>query len=271
LTAGYYRTWYTNISVTDNLSVTPADFNQYCVTAPIDSRLPGGGGYQLCGLYDVTATKFGQVNNLIEQSSVVGGRRQVFNGVDVLLSARLGGGKLLNAGFSTGQTVVDNCPTPDVPTTPFCKTTNPWKGQTDIKVSAVYPLPWWGIATSATYQNLPGRDQTATVSVPNSQIAPALGRNLSSCPTPTGACAASVTVPLVAPTTLFEPRGNQLDIRLTKVFSVQRYRLRANFDVYNLANAGDVLSEVTAFGSAWLRPISIMSGRLIKIGAQLDF
>src|SRR5207253_1792589 len=41
LTAGYFRTWYGNIYVTDNLRVEKADFDSYCITAPVDSRLPG--------------------------------------------------------------------------------------------------------------------------------------------------------------------------------------------------------------------------------------
>ena len=39
-TSGYYRTWYGNFLVTDNLAVTPADYDHFCITAPTDSRLP---------------------------------------------------------------------------------------------------------------------------------------------------------------------------------------------------------------------------------------
>src|SRR5262249_49344107 len=41
LTVGYFRTWYGNIQVTDNLAVGPADYDPFCVTAPADARLPG--------------------------------------------------------------------------------------------------------------------------------------------------------------------------------------------------------------------------------------
>ena len=54
LTANYFRRWFGNFRVTDNLLTTAADYDPFCVTAPVDSRLPGGGGNQLCGLYDIS-------------------------------------------------------------------------------------------------------------------------------------------------------------------------------------------------------------------------
>ena len=56
---GYFRTWYGNFNVTTNTALTPADFTAYCVTAPVDSRMPGGGGNQVCGNFDVNPAKFG--------------------------------------------------------------------------------------------------------------------------------------------------------------------------------------------------------------------
>ena len=51
-TGGYYNT-DSNVRVTDNLALGPADFDTYCVTAPVDPRLPGCGGNEICGLYDL--------------------------------------------------------------------------------------------------------------------------------------------------------------------------------------------------------------------------
>jgi hypothetical protein len=41
LTAGYYRNWAANFRVNQNLALAPGDFSPYCITAPVDPRLPG--------------------------------------------------------------------------------------------------------------------------------------------------------------------------------------------------------------------------------------
>ena len=61
----YFRRSYGNFWQTDNLAVTPADYDPYCVTMPVDPGLPGGGGNQLCGFYDLSLSKVGQVTNLV--------------------------------------------------------------------------------------------------------------------------------------------------------------------------------------------------------------
>jgi len=45
------------------------------------------------------------------------------------------------------------------------------------KFHGAYPLPWWGIQASATYQNLPGAPISMTYVPTNAEIAPSLGRN----------------------------------------------------------------------------------------------
>ena len=86
--AGYFRTWYGNFQVTDNLRVTPADYSPYCVTVPVDDRLPLS-GQQLCGLYDINPGAFGQVDNLITRNDAYGKQEEIYNGVDVNFQVRL--------------------------------------------------------------------------------------------------------------------------------------------------------------------------------------
>ena len=84
----------------------------------------------------------------------------------------------------------------------------------------------------------------------NAQISPSLGRSLAACGT-RSPCTATVTIPLVAPNTLFESRSTQLDLRLTKLLRLgSRMRLQANVDVYNALNANTVLAVNNTYSAA---------------------
>jgi hypothetical protein len=270
VTAGYYRTWFGNFAVTDNLRVTPDMYDPFCVTLPVDSRLEGGGGNRLCGLYDIRPTAFGQVDNLVTQASRFGEQTEVYDGLEGTINARFSRGALIAGGVSTGRTVTDNCGVMvDSPQLLYCRTTMPFRGQTQIKVNGIYPLPWDFVA-SAVFQNLPGLPVAATQVFTNAEIAPSLGRNLGQC---RGAaiCNGTATVTVLEPNTKFENRLTQVDVRLTKSLRVGGVRVQGMFDVYNLFNANTILATNARFGPTWLQPTRILAARLVKFGAQLDF
>ena len=290
LTAGYYRNWYGNLRVTDNLEVTSADYSPYCVTAPKDSRLPGGGGYQVCGLYDLAPAKFGQVSNLVAQSSNYGKRRQINDFFNVSLDTRFGSGVRIGGGFDTGRTVNDQCFAVDAPglfgyttasTAPpqvattidgerICRVVTPFKAQTQLKFNGSYPLPG-DFVVSGVFQNVSGPPIDANYAATNTEIARSLGRNLAACGTRTP-CTATATAPLVKPQTLFEGRLTQFNFRLTKIVRVSaRMRLQANLDVYNAFNSSAVLLLNSAYGSRWQLPTQILDGRLFQFSAQLTY
>ena len=80
--------------------------NRYCVTAPSDSRLPGGGGYQICGLYDVVPTKFGVSSTVTSKDSRI---VEKYDGIDVAMDVRFPHGFLINGGLNMGKTVTNAC------------------------------------------------------------------------------------------------------------------------------------------------------------------
>jgi hypothetical protein len=278
LSAGYYRTWYGNFYLTDNLNVTPADYSPYCITAPVNAGLPASiSGQPICGLYDINPAKFGLVNNVVTLASNYGKQTEVYNGADVTVNARLGRGATLSGGWNVGTAIqtgvvnagnatsrTNNCFVVDSPQQLYhCDIQNPY--QQRVKVSGSYPLPG-DFQASAVFQSLPGANYGALYTATTAQIAPSLGRNLAG-------NVKSATIDLLPPFSQFGPRMNQLDLRFTKKFALNKTRIQANFDIYNVMNANTVVSynNTITNPATWLRPTQVVDGRLAKFSVQLDF
>jgi hypothetical protein len=148
---------------------------------------------------------------------------------------------------------------------------------TQAKLFAIYPLPWWGVQTSAAYQTYraPQGDPlsglagvSGTWSVPVASIAPSLGRPLAG-----GARTASVNI--VPYGGLYAERLQQIDIRVSKKIQAGRTRIQPQIDLYNLLNANTVLAENAAYSpppsTTWLGPTGILPGRILKFGLLVDF
>jgi hypothetical protein len=291
--AAYFRTWYGNFTVTDNLAIGPTDFSSYCITGPANSRLPNGGGENICGLIDINPVKFGINDNLVARASNVGKQTEVYNGFDLTTNYRFGRGGLVAGGVGTGRTVTNICdvvaavpeaaltlgatalltansaPGPTGAPSRFCKISPPWSALTQFKLSAAYPMKW-DVQASATYQDLPGIPVTATYVISNAEARASLGRNFGACGA-AATCTATANVELIEPNTMFEGRIRQVDLRLSKSVRMGRYRLQGNFDAYNALNRSPILSINTRYGGSWLQPTEILAARTFKVGGTFSF
>jgi Carboxypeptidase regulatory-like domain len=299
----YYRRAQGHFTTTDNLDVAPSDFTPFCITAPRDSRLPNGGGNQVCGLYDIVSTKFGvATNNLVTFVEKLGGKQtEVFNGVDIAVNARLRRDLFVTGGFATGNSHFNNCqafvdnPVTDFgistvatyPSTPgtglnyaYCDYDTSWLSQ--FKLNGSYTLPWQQIQVAGVLQNLPGQMILAQWNITQADVATSgtLGRPLS------GGANTSRVVPLIKPGTLYTPRRTQLDVRVSKSVRFKGSRkLQAMADVFNLTNSNAAVGATSNAGeppsalnttyspttTAWLKPLNILQARYVKFGVQLQF
>jgi hypothetical protein len=274
VTASYVRRWYGNFTVVANQAVPPSGYSPYCVTAPSDSRLTGGGSNQICGLYNLNPGYVGQVSNLFTAASDYGADTENWNGFD--FSARVQRKDVLvQGGLSTGRTLTDDCsivmryPNVTVTTTlgtvqstQMCHQQTPFI--TQVKLLGVYSIPRVDVQVAGTFQSLPGPLIAANDPIPNAVIAPSLGRNLS-------ANAANATINLVSPGTQYGQRLNQLDLRFSKTLKIRQTRTSLNLDLYNALNSSAVLTQNNTYGSAWQVPMSILLARFAKISVQFDF
>ena len=288
VTTGWYRNWSDRFATAgtfenrqfraDNLAVTPADFDPYCITAPRDPRLPGGGGNEICGLADVSPEKFGQVDN---EFIIPDTWHRTSDFFGITFDSRFETGLVVGGGFDIGRTNEDRCVVVDSPQDLFdCDITTPFGAQAQIKVHAAYPLPF-GMFLSANIQNVSGPEIRATYRALNSLIQPSLGRPLASCAGRTGsACTRFASVELIPRQTEFEGRRTQLDVRLTKIFRLGDggTELQANLDFYNALNGSAIMNVNRNWGANWLQPIGwqgisspVQDGRIIQVSGRFTF
>jgi len=269
---GYTRRWLQHFVATDNLVVTNADFGQFSVTAPADSRLPGGGGYTVSGLYDVNLAFSGQSNTLATFNDLLPAsplQYQRYNGVTIDVSARPRGGLLFQGGINSGKTVTDNCAVrtllPEIaPLNPYCHNEPGFVTRWSALMS--YTIPRVDVSISGTIRSDQGAPLQANWSAPLSAIVPSLGRVLS-------ANQQFASVNLVAPGEVWGDRVNELDLRVGKILKFGRIRTTVGFDVYNVLNSAAILTYNQAFipGGSWLAPLSVLTPRFAKIGVQVGF
>jgi len=288
VTVAYTRRWFRGFSIADNASLSASDLTPFSVVAPIDARLPGGGGYDVPGLYDVVPGKFGQVSNVIADSTAFGKWWQHFNGVDVTFDARAGQRFTFSGGTSTGETIADNCDVrahlPELstgvigtsmfgggllgsavtPLSPYCHVA--FGVLTQFRGLSTYLVPKANVQLSATFQSKPGAMLAANYAVPNAEAASSLGRSLSG-------NAPSVTVNLVSPGTMYGDRINELDLRLSKTLRAGRSRSTVAVEIYNALNSSAVLAYNNAFipGGSWLQPMMTLTPRFVKIAGEVTF
>jgi hypothetical protein len=290
---GYYRRTFGNQTFSDDLRYDRDSYDgPFCITAPSDPNLPDGGGYPVCGIYDLKPSVFAQgapANNLIRFSSDFGGETNLYQGYDLNLDTRFANGAFLRGGIGATARTFDNCNliaagydavasgtvrgTEEYPDgTSYCH--REYGYRPDLKLLGSYRLPY-GIQFSGTYQfsrgvqtGGAGPSLLANWAVTNAVITPVIGHGW------TGAASRSIAL-MREGLDYGDQNLSQLDLRASKSIRIGKYRVRGDVDVYNIFNSNWPYTVNTTFSTAsnsqWLRPTNVLQSRFIKIGGQIDF
>jgi hypothetical protein len=302
LNGGWFRRSFGNqtLTVDNRYSFANNSFDgPFCVNAPADASLPGGGGYQVCGLYDLKPSIVAlalPTNSTITFSDNYGGETNIYKGFEVSVRSTFKRGGFLQAGISAQKRIFDQCNLvnagivgyngaintaainltevaeifPDG--TKACHQDLPYRP--DLKMSGSYTLPW-DIIVSPTYQFVRGvQTGGAAPSVlatwsTTPASATTLGRGYS-------AAATTKSVNLLAVGANYgDDNLSQLDVRFSKRLRFGSRSLRFDFDAYNIFNSDWPFTVTNTFSiatnSAYLRPTNVLQARFFKIGAQFDF
>jgi hypothetical protein len=300
---GYFRRSFGNQTFTDDLRYGPGDYDgPFCVNAPANENLPQGGGYQVCGLYDLKPAVFAErrpANSLIRFAKDFGdGQIDVYSGLDAQIESRFANGAFTRIGFTAGRRTFDDCYAalaggsttllatgngdPTSETYSFDGTTachREYGYRPDVRALGSYPVGG-GVQLSATYQFIRGVQSggagpsiQATWNMTNQLLAAngsTLGRSLN-------AGSTFKAVQLIREGLEYGDQNlQQLDLRASKRFTVNRYRFQIDFDLYNALNSNWPYTVSTTFSnsataSTWLRPTRALDGRMFKIGGQFNF
>jgi len=281
---GYYRRWYGNQTTLQNraLNADGSSFDgPFCINTPSDALVPAS-GTPLCGLFDLKPAFVGKVDNFRTFASNFGGVSNVIQGFDISTTARFSGSTYFQAGINAQKINTDTCNAPAVgtligfapgavsqvgnPEKLFCKQTFPYRP--DVKVVAYTTLPL-DVQISGTYQFTQGVNILAPWTATNAALTAAgstLGRALVS---------TSKTFNLLAPGQTYGDNLNQLDLRASRRFKMNRMIFKLDADLYNVFNSDFVNSVNTTFsttaGNQFLRPTGVLQGRLFKLGWQIQF
>jgi hypothetical protein len=287
----YFRRAFGNFSAIDDTACVDVvartgcresdNYRSYDITVPVDSRLPGGGGYRLEGFVDPDCTgpsaKCGAAtaadiaaltpaNQLVMTDDIGAQQIENWNGIDVAADVRTGG-LFVRAGTSTGRRYTNECgvwarlPEVQGPARPFaqCEVTEPFRSS--FKGVAVYTVPrapvlpdWLALLVedvelAVSVQSIPGNEMSANYDMTSGEFA-------TTCPSPVADTSCSTlgrfpanlatardtrNVVVVVPGTLFDTRHDQVDLKVGRLFRHGRTRTRVNLLVFNAFNASPVL------------------------------
>jgi hypothetical protein len=284
LEVSYNRRWFGNFFVFDNINLAASDFQLVTINAPVNSKLPNGGGNPVSYYIPKAGVNTSNIQDRYTFASDYGEWTNHWQGVDITVNSRLRNGFTLQFGTSTGRAVTDNCavvakvpevlnpaltnplafPPPATQPADSCHKVESW--QTQARGFALYTIPRINVLVSgiARFQPNSSFGFGATPEGNSTGLAANYATTING---------ALQNVNLLEPGQVFGPRINQIDARFAKIFNFGSKRLEASVDFFNLFNDNTASAFQQNFGdgSGYLVPMTILNPRAAKFNVTFDF
>ena len=249
--------------VTDNLLVTRDDFTRFEIANPcadpgancatravsIPATLP---------VFNLNPGKRGLRDNFVTNTTTGEDRKEIYNGFEFNLSARLFPVSVF-VEYTIGRTIAVVCGNLDNRNTLlFCDGRDfdqPWLD--DFQITGGYSLPY-GVDVSGSLRSYNPRETRVTFPVPSSAFREA-GLNRTQ----------PMTIPLLPPGSRFTDRINQIDLRFMKRFETGNLRWMVQGAIYNLINADSVILEHGTFGGNLDFPVQVNQPRSLQLAVRV--
>jgi hypothetical protein len=264
-TVSWFRGNFHNLTTTINQSYTLEDYQPFTVYNPTTG--------EPIEIYARNPTLNRPTRNL---DTFDPERERQYESFNFEFSMRPGRGISMFGGLAVERQRDLACTAPDDPNSfRFCNDfENGIPYRKSLKLAGSVPLPW-GITVSGVFQSNHGTASSRVMTATRgTTVYPA------SCPAPCPAGQAilptalfgqsSMTIALVDGDTVYTERINQLDLRAAKTVRYGRISITPSLEVFNVNNSDAIISYVTtnALSPSFLRPNSIMQGRMIGVNVQ---
>jgi hypothetical protein len=284
LQAGQAGGGYDGTRCSDNLLRSASDYLPVQIVSPYNGEI-------------ITAYNLRSPDLLSLQDNVVrnaAGNKEVYNGFEISLEARLPGGGSLLGSTVTQRSRTNTCDQHNDPNNiRFCDRFNlpsQYKAvdfKNDFKLAGSYPLRY-GLQASGTFRSTPGRtfgdfsrvDELLPINWNISRTTRYTAEGCAGRPCTPGA----LVIPGLVQTSLIVPlaptgterklkRLTQLDLGVSKKFIVRGMELTGALQVYNALNASTVVTERSAnfATAAFAVPNEILLGRVPRLSLQMKW
>jgi len=268
----YYRTNRKQIG-TRNVAVPASAYTPFQIT------VPNGPGGTVANAQPLTATVYnlnpafnGLQNSVIDNEDYLDTN---YKGIDLTAQKRLSNKWQMVAGLTLGvnrgginaiegqRATISAANGGDLNDPNFTQYTNGVVGNDSpvaFRLSGSYELPY-KIGIAGTLVSNSGYPYISTYSLSRATAA-----------------AAGINLTRATQTVLLSNRGDErlpsvtlIDLRLSRAFVFGNRRIQPQLDIYNLTNQYAAQSTTVGVGTTYLRPTSILSPRIMRVGVALNF